>query len=193
MMSKKENFKWYHLLLIVGLVLFIVYYLLTLGNGKVPKVKIVPDAFKGTYDFALNRHRKLKLLASKQLQLKKKLERVFKGTYLAIRIGLVVFWLGIMFVFWKIDHINDLEDFLNYSEASILVIITLNFLTFGKLTNLNEFLSRIKIRTENWIYGKYITLDERIETTIIEKQDLQIQLNQLNDLKVDNIEIGSNA
>lgn len=193
MNSKKKRFKWYHFLFIVSVVLFIVYYLFTVGKGKVPKAQVVPDAFKDSYEHALHRHRKLNMQASKQLKLKKKLERIFKHTYFGIRIGLVAFWLGAMVVFWKMNHIKNLEDFLNYSEASILLIISLNFLTFGKLSNLNEFLSRIKIRTENWIYGKYITLDERIETTIIEKQDLQIKLNQLKDSKVNNIEIGANA
>lgn len=180
MRSKIKNFKWYHLLLIVAIVLFIVYYLFTLGKGKVPKVPVVPDAFKDSYEYAVHRHRKLKDLVAKKEKLKKKLDRVFKLTYFSVRIGLVLVWGGVMFVFWKIGQINNLEDFLNYSEASILLIITLNFLTFGKLTNLNMFLNRIKIKTENWIYGKYITIDKKLEGNINEKQNLELELNELN-------------
>lgn len=63
-------------------------------------------------------------------------------------------------------------DFLTYSQLPVLLLATLHFITFGSLRNVNEFIESIKRRTENWVYGKHIDIDVRIESNIKEDEKL---------------------
>lgn len=143
----------------------------------------IPEDFKDTKEEANHKHKRLKEHLEKQSSLKLKLAKKFKWIYFGVRIGLVGIWIGIMLILAITGLIKDLEGFLNYSEASILILITANFLTFGKLSNLNNYLDLIKVKTENWVYGKYINLDEKIEENNCELLKLEIETSVSNKLQ----------
>lgn len=89
-----------------------------------------------------------------------------------MRFGFILLWGAYIFVLIKFQCIENLGDALNYSEAAILVCIALNFLTFGTVTNLNSFIDLIKLKLENWIWGKYVNIDKDIEE---DKKELAIK------------------
>lgn len=157
--EKEENI----LLIILLVVLFVIIYIVTFGNVNIEKSIQFPEEFKDTKEEAERKHKRLKLLINKQETLKKKLSKRFRIAYLAIRLLLVSIWGITLFLLYQFNVINGLSDVLDWSEALLLVIITLNFLTFGNLTNLESFVHTIKTKVENWIFGKYICIDDKIE------------------------------
>jgi len=54
----------------------------------------------------------------------------------------------------------------------------MNFITFGSIADLKEFLSVVKIRVENWIWGKNVDLPNVIERTANEITELELSLNE---------------
>ena len=79
-----------------------------------------------------------------------------------------------MLIKWRI--VKELEDFLNCSQAMLIGLIVLNFLTFGNLTNLTSFLNNIRRHVENRVWGKYINIDEKIATNEAEIDRLSNQI-----------------
>jgi len=67
--------------------------------------------------------------------------------------------------------VSTLSDILDWSEAFLLVLLVVNFLTFGTLTNLENFIDILKNKIENWIYGKYIKVNEKIDAN---KNELKV-------------------
>jgi len=112
------------------------------------------------------------------ISLRDKLNRRFKIVYTLVRVSLVLLWVGFIYILYYLDVVNTLEDALNYSEASLLVIFMMNFITFGSIADLKEFLSVVKIRVENWIWGKNVDLPNVIERTANEITELELSLNE---------------
>lgn len=160
-MKRKESNNFWVIVLIIVL---IVLYLVSLGTISSDQLRKTPKAFRDEQEEAKRKHKKLVELIEKQKDLKKRLARKFKRIYAGVRIGLVLIWGGIMSTFVAFGLIKNLSDFLNYSEVSVLVILTFNFLTFGSLKNFRDYIVILKTRTENWVYGKYIDIDLRIES-----------------------------
>jgi len=117
----------------------------------------------------------LKMLGEK-LVLKEKLASKFKRIHFFVRFSLVLIWFGVLSGFYFFGLIGSLCEALNYSEASILLIIVINFLTFGTISNLNNYIDLIKVKTENWVYGKYIDLDSKIDSNRIQLSNLSDEI-----------------
>jgi len=174
MSDKKKIPYWLWVLIVLFVIVFIAIFIITLGNVKVGN-QSTPNEFKDNKEQAQRRHGKLKLLIEKQEALKVKLEKRFKRIYFIIRLGFIVVWGAYIYICVLLGHVNNLEDALNYSEAVILVWIALNFLTFGNLSNLNAFIDLIKMRLQNWVWGKYVKLESIIdinkrEITVLEEK-----------------------
>jgi hypothetical protein len=159
-MSKKESNNFWIIVLII--VLFLLY-IASLGTISSNQIKKSPNAFRDKQEEAKRKHRKLVELIEKQKALQIKLEGKFKRIYSGVRIGLVLIWGGIMATLVGFRLIENLSDFLNYTEVSVLVVLTFNFLTFGSLNNFRDYIDILKTRTENWVYGKYLDLEFKIE------------------------------
>lgn len=137
-------------MIIVLLILFVA----SLGKFNPSDIGKIPVEYKDEKEFAKRKHKRLSELIAKQETLKIKLDKKFKQIYFSVRIGMVLLWLGVLSIFYLLGVINNLSDALNYSEASILILFALNFITFGTITDLKFFVAIIKIKTENWVYGK---------------------------------------
>ncbi len=173
MRNKKSGFP--TILIVLLLIFILIVFVASLGNANPENIGKIPDEFKDSKEEARLRHKRLVELIKKQETLRKKLLKKFKNIYFLVRVGLVLLWIGLMFSLYISGIIENLGDALNYSEASILILIALNFITFGTITDLKNFIEIIKIRTENWVYGKYINIDMKIEgnkeeLTILEKE-----------------------
>lgn len=122
-----------------------------------------PTEFKDDKDDAEKKHEELKLRIEKNKKLKIKLSKKFKWIYFVARIFIISLWGLIIYLFYRINWVNNLEDFLNHSEAIILLWITVNFLFSGSFTNHKYLIKLIKVKLENWIWGQYlINLDNDI-------------------------------
>lgn len=177
-MEEKKDKLPVSLIVIIVIVIIIVFivFIISLGNVGANNSQKLPDECKDTKAQARQRHAKLKILIERQVALKIKLDKTFVRIYFAVRTGLVIIWFGILFTFYYFGLVNNLGDFLNYSEASILTLIVLNFLTFGNVTNLKNYINLIKIKTENFIYGKYIDIHKKIELNKDEEERLRKEL-----------------
>jgi hypothetical protein len=161
-MRKQDNsFNWGLVVLVIAFV--IVLYLLSLGNFNGSYFRSRYDELSESLANAKSRHKKLESLISKKHNLKKKLRKRFKLTYFFVRFLLVSIWGIALFGLFKLGWVINLGDAMNYSNVFVLLLITLNFLTFGNLTNMNAFLDSLKVRIENWVYGKYVSINEIIE------------------------------
>lgn len=160
MATKKDDTNW--TLMVLFLLLLLVVYVLSLGKLDVGNNFSAPDEFKDDKEQAKRRHDKLKKLLEKKEALKTKLTKRFKRIYFAVRFSFIALWGVYIFTLFKINWVQNLEDVINYSEAAILIWIALNFLTFGSLSNINNFLGLIKVKLENWIWGKHVNIEENI-------------------------------
>jgi ABC-type multidrug transport system fused ATPase/permease subunit len=161
-MGKKE--KDYNYIIIAIIVFaFIVLYLISLGKIKDTTFRSRYDVLNESLEKANARHTKLQASIDKKVELKEKLKKRFRWIFFSVRILLVAFWAVALVGLYLFGIVVNIGDALNYSNAFILVLITLNFITFGSLTNLSSFINAIKTRVENWVYGKYVSIDEIIE------------------------------
>ena len=169
-MENKSKIPVWGWVVIVGfIIVLIVVYVGSLGNINIGNFS-VPKEFKDSYEQAKRRHEKLKSLIEKKEALHKKLTRRFKLVYFAIRLGFVSLWAVYIFICYKVQWVNNLEDVLNFSEAAILIVLAVNFLTFGTLTSLDDFVDSIKMKLENWVFGKYVNIEDSI---VEDKEELQ--------------------
>lgn len=155
--------------IVIIFIIILLIFLATLGSVGSQNIPNLPVEFKDSKEEAKRKHKRLSDHIEKIIALRKKLEKRFRKIYLFIRLGLVLIWLLFLLAFYFAGCITSLNDVLTYSEASVLVIVVFNFLTFGTITNLNNYLDIIKTKTENWVYGKYIDLNKKIE---FQKQEL---------------------
>jgi hypothetical protein len=164
-------------IVIVLIILFVlILFIASLGYLSPKEIGKLPNEFKDTKEEAKRKHKRLAEHIEKQEVLKEKLDRKFKRTYFLVRLGLMILWFAVLSVFCFLGFINNLGDVLNCSETSILILIVLNFLTFGTITNLKNYIDLIKTKTENWIFGKYVTINDKIEANKIELNKLSSDL-----------------
>mgnify|MGYP000479888776 CR=1 FL=1 len=175
MANKKRTPTWVWLVIVVFVILLIIIYIGSLGKFNISNVR-APKEFKDNKEQAKRRHEKLKTLIEKKEALKYKLTKRFKLIYFAVRFSFVAIWATYIIILIHFDLINSLSDAMDYSNAAILGWITLNFLTFGSLSSLNEFIHIIKMKLESWIWGKYINLDESIVRDKSEKYSLEMKI-----------------
>lgn len=151
------------ILIVIGLVIFIG----TLGKVNIGE-SIAPNDFSESKSKAQLRYERYQYVLHKRLGLKKKLDKVHKYIYLSVRLIFVLIWAGLLFLGFKLDYVNNLEDVLNYSEALLLLALVFNFLCFGSLTNMNQMLNGLRTIVKNRVYGRYINLDAVIQRSEIE-------------------------
>jgi hypothetical protein len=125
---------------------------------------------------AEERHRKLLGLIEQKQELKLKLEKRFRYSYLAVRILFVLMYLGFNALLFFFLEITDLGTLLKWSEVLLIIIIIINFITFGTITNLKNVIAYFRNRIENWVYGKYVNIDEQIEKHLGETKILQEEI-----------------
>ncbi len=162
--------------IVILFIIILLIFLATLGSVGSQSIPNLPEEFKDSREEAKRKHKRLSDHIEKQIALHAKLLKKFKNIYFFVRLGLVLIWISLLSVFYFLGFINSLGDAMNYSEASVLLIAVLNFLTFGSITNLKNYLDTIKIKTENWVYGKYADINYKIETNKKELDNLNRQL-----------------
>lgn len=169
-MKEKEDDK--ETLLIIFVIVFIVIiYIATLGNVNIGDGIKFPSEFKDSKEDAERKHKRLEALVDKQEALKRRLNTRFKFVYFFVRLVFVGFWVGMIILLSVFGLVSTLSDILDWSEAFLLVLLIANFLTFGTLTNLENFIDILKNKIENWIYGKHVKIDGKIETN---KNELKV-------------------
>jgi uncharacterized protein YpmS len=166
-MKKERSLPWWvwAIIVIIGITIFIVVYTASLGTLKSIDKPNLPDALKDSKEEANKRHAALKAELDKMIALRKKMERRVAIIYTFVRLILVGLWVGLMYTLYYYEFIKNVGDFLNYSEASLIVLLAFNFITFGNITNLNDFLSSVRIRVENIVWSTKITLSKDIMKT----------------------------
>ena len=183
LMNEKDKNTFLVLLLIV---LLIIIYIITFGKVNIGNNMSFPNEFKDTKEEAERKHKRLKSLVDKQETLKRKLNKRFKIAYFFVRLVFVGLWIGIIFVLWLFHVISSLSDILDWSEAILIFVVTINFLTFGNLKNIENYIHIIKTKIENWIYGKYIAIEKKIETNKSEIKEIENTIELMNQFEVEN-------
>ena len=151
------------------LLCIIIIYIVTLGNVNIGNGIKFPSEFKDSKEEAERKHKRLKALVDKQEAIKRKLNKRFKLVYFFVRLVFIGLWAVLIILLSVFGVVTSLSDILDWSEALLLVLLVANFLTFGTLTNLENFIDILKNKIENWIYGKHVKIDEKID---INKQEL---------------------
>lgn len=155
---------------VFGIVFHVVPFILKYFNTK---SNTIPQAFKDSEIEAKRKNELIQQELNKNIEKKIRLDKKCKYGYFFVRIFLVSCWLGTMVSLYLFDLIKTLEDFLNFSELCLVIVVSFNFLRFGKLSNLNDFVKLIKLRTENWVYRNDLDLEEQITST---EQQLSLNL-----------------
>lgn len=165
-------------LIIVIVIFILIIYLASLGLINPTEASKIPEEFKDTKEEAKRKHKRLSEHIKKHEALKIKLYKKFKWIYFFVRLGLLAIWFAMLSIFLFNGFINNLGDALSYSEASILILVALNFLTFGTITNLNNYIDLIKTKTENLVFGKYISIEVKVQ---LHKEQLALLEKEIKD------------
>lgn len=166
-MSKKSTNSFWVIVVIIAIVFLFVFSFGSISSDNIN----IPKELKDSREEAEKKHKLIEEKLAEKIELKKKLERKSKRIYLGVRIGLVLVWALIMATLFWYNLINSLEDFLNYSEVSVLIILTINFLNFGNFKNLKDNIQMLKTRIENWVYGKHVNIEDEIKKLNAAKGD----------------------
>ncbi len=140
------------------------YYIATLGNVNISNESKILQDFKDTKEAALKKHAELQAELEKLQALKLKLDRNFKMVYLFVRIILVFGGATIIYLIGLYYGAKTIEDFLNFYEASIIILFGLNFIAFGTVANSKEFIKLVRTNIENFVWRKNLTLMNQIES-----------------------------
>ena len=183
-----KNLKDSDLFIILVIIAIVVVYLISVGTLDISKNKKLPNELNDSLkeaekkqkqiEKAKQEQRKLQKRIKQQEEQQKRLDKRFKRIFFLVRFSFVVLWGVILFVLYLIGFNTSLEDSLNISELIILILITLHFLTFGTITNLEKYIKLIRIRIKNWIYRKYAKLNQEIE---LNKQKLGKMENEISE------------
>ncbi|NOU38414.1 MAG: hypothetical protein HOO89_06855 [Ferruginibacter sp.] len=173
MQTKKEDDQFLIWVLVILLVI-LTYLIYTASLGQ---IDITPhkdnEPFIDKKRLAEERHKKLLALIEQKKELKEKLAKHFKTSYLFVRILFVAMYLGFNALLFFVFNIKDLGTILNWNEVLLLILITINFITFGTITDLKNVIGYFRNRIENWVYGKYVNIEEQIVNHIDETKILQ--------------------
>ncbi len=151
---------WSIIILLVIAFFFSLYY-------KLRKEKI---------EYRLNKLNKL----IQQREIKKaKLDRYFKVAYFVTRLLLVLSFICIDILLWHFGFIKELKDVNTWNALIITFLITVNFIIFGSLTNLEKMINWIEKVVRRIIYKRNINIGDKIDKSKQEKADAEKELNQL--------------
>jgi hypothetical protein len=166
-------------IVVVVILIIIIAYIASLGTVNLTNKEDLPTEFRDSREQALLRHKALKKELDQKLALREKLNKRFKAVYAIVRFALVALWLGPLYLLYRYEIISEVGDALNYSEASFFIILILNFITFGNLTNLSEFLTVLKARVENWVWAKNLNLTDDILANSRELENVTLSLSSV--------------
>lgn len=130
-----------------------------------------------------NRHKYLLERLEKNLKKKAKLDRLVRNSYFVFRFLIIFIWGLFAVVLHQEGQLNNLSDFLNYTNALIIFILVINYLIFGSLKSLNDFNERVKLIISNWVYGDYAHLEKDIKSLTNESQLVEEQINTIGDIE----------
>ena len=142
---------------------FVFLYLLSVGHFD-PKNLNLAKEFQESRQKARLRNNQLKVILRSTEALKKDLEIKFKRYKLLFRSLLVAIWILGFLPFYWIGVINTFSGFATYLGISGFSWTVLLFLSAGGKNHLKEFIEMFEMRLQNWVYGKYIAIDEDINT-----------------------------
>lgn len=174
-MQRKEGTPWWVWLIVVVIVL-VVIIIFVASLGTVDVKNQLPQEFKDSKDEALRKHKALLAELDKKKALKEKLTRRFKYSYLTVRISLVIVCSVSIFYLGYFLGAQTLSDFLNYYEASIIVLFAMNFIAFGTIANFHDFIHVLRTKVENWVWSKNINLPKEIDSMTKDIETLNGQI-----------------
>jgi Ca2+/Na+ antiporter len=165
---------WNILIVLIVIALFVVW---VMSLGQVSSNEISrPNEFKEDREQAKRKHKWYKIKLRGQKKLKEHLEKKLKLIYFGMRLGLFLLWGGIIIALYLVGLIASLIGVFGYTAGISGCIIGATYLSTGTYYDLKELADILKIRTENWVYGKYLDLDERIESSELKIEELDSKL-----------------
>jgi p-aminobenzoyl-glutamate transporter AbgT len=162
-MRNKQSSHWWVWLVVVAIVL-VVIIIFVASLGTIDVESQLPQEFKDSKDEALKKHKALLAELDKKKALKEKLTRRFKYSYLTVRIFLVIICSVSIYYLGYLLGAQTLSDFLNYYEASIIVLFAMNFIAFGTIANFHDFIQVLRTKVENWVWIKNVNLPKEIDS-----------------------------
>lgn len=176
-MRRKESTPWWiWLIVVVVIIVVIVIYVASLGTINVSDENQLPQEFKDSKEEALKKHQALLAELDKKKALKEKLTKRFRVAYLSVRIILVIICTVSIYYLGYFLGAESLSDFLNYYEASIIVLFAMNFIAFGTIANFHDFILVLRTKVENWVWIKNINLPKEIDSMTKEIEMLNGQI-----------------
>ncbi len=156
------RFNW---VLIVILVLAVLLFLFLITTGKKDKIEhFKPKEFKENKEKAEIRNNQLKVILRGKRPLKKQLDRKSFIIHLSVRFLFVLLYLSPIFILYFFGFLTSLASITSIFAFFSIVLTLIYYVVKGKKFNLQEFDESIGLKIRNWVYGKYIDIDESISS-----------------------------
>ncbi len=150
------------IVIIVLVIAIIALFIFSLGQYNPTEIS-KPKEFKEDREEAKRKHGWYKVVVKNQKKLKAQLDKRFKVIYFGVRLGLILLWAGIMLGLYSLGLLVGIIGIITYTTGLAAFVGATYFLTSGTYYDLEDFTEEIKVKTENWVYGKYLDLEKKIE------------------------------
>ena len=161
-MSESKSGFWTYFLAFIVFLGLVVLFILSLGLIETEEVVSSPD-FRDKKEEAKRKHKWYTEVLKNQKKLKTELDFKFKWIYLGVRFLLLASWAALIGLTYRLDWADNFLELFGIASLPMWFISAANYLASGTYVDLRDFIEISKIKTENWVYGKFIDLDEKIE------------------------------
>ena len=157
-----KGFKDFDIVIVLLILFGVIIYFISIGKIDVSKFKFLPQEFRDSINEAIKKKKEGEEKRKECLKLQKKVsklknviikkEKRYKRVFTLVRIIFVLLWLIYLLILHMLGYNDNLEDSLNLSEFMILFLLTIHFLTFGTISNLDKYIEGVRSRIHNWIF-----------------------------------------
>jgi uncharacterized membrane protein len=161
--QEQEYIFWRTVAIILFVILCVVIFIATFGQCNIAEEKSPDESTAQRRERLTHRHNKLKQLVQRKMELKKRLDRVFRWSYFGVRIAFIVLWAFYNYILISIGLVkNDLGTILNLNEATLIGLIVIIYLLYGSVRCVTDFVAYSKKVIESWVYQRYLDIDAQI-------------------------------
>lgn len=172
-MSRKNSITNWWPLIFIGLVIFIVIMLFTLGSFDIVEEISSEESYEERRRKAELRNRKLKYLIEQKGKLKIKLLRKFRWKYFSLATGVILLFGAGQIGLYYLLKVWGLGNIILWDGAFFGAFSGIHIIFFRKKFSLLDYVKYVELKVQNNVYKKYINIDEQITMLKEESKELE--------------------
>ena len=155
---------WKTILAIAIFVVIVFLFISSMGQYN-PTGITKSEEFKDNREEAERKHQWFTEVLKNQEKLKTDLQLKFKWIYALVRAFILLVWSAFIYSMYTFGITTGIIGLVALSSLPLWFVIGANFFVTGTYRDLKDFIRVTEIKLENWVFGKYLDIDEKIYST----------------------------